>query len=173
MARNILSPGHSAHRTMVPLSQNMNLHSPAPLRPAPCTAFSRAGGAGQSPKPLWLLGNMHAWSSTLLDLPPFMAVSQGFSGAGSGTECFHVVLLLTVPTRQLSNYSRLIANDISMWSGKRARMPPIPAGSGHPGPGDEALHTQHLALGMMCKCPETLLHGEHKALLMRNRTNTS
>lgn len=69
-------------------------------------------------KPLWLLGNMHAWSSTLLDLPPFMAKSQGLSDAGSGTECFHVLLLVAAPKRQLSNYSRLIANDISMWQGK-------------------------------------------------------
>lgn len=34
-------------------------------------------------KPLWLLGNMYAWSSVLLDLPPFMAMRQGFSDAGS------------------------------------------------------------------------------------------
>ena len=103
---------------MAPLSQNRDLHSQAPICLAPCTAFSRAGEAGQSLKPLWLLGNVHAWISALLDLPPFMAMSQGFSGAGSGTECFHVALLLTVPKKQLSNYSWLIANDISMWWGK-------------------------------------------------------
>lgn len=34
--------------------------------------------------PPWFLGNTHAWSSGLLDMPPLVAMSQGFSSTGSG-----------------------------------------------------------------------------------------
>lgn len=46
--------------------------------------FRRARGAGQFPNPSHFLATLRAWSSALLDLPPFMASSQGFSRAGAG-----------------------------------------------------------------------------------------
>ena len=85
---------------------------------------------------------------------------------------FHVVLWLTAPKRQFSNYSRWLQTTFPC-GGERGQKALTPASSGHFGSWDEALHTQGSPLGMMCKCPETLLHGEREALQMRNRTDTS
>lgn len=117
MAQSISSPRHAAkgprpfsHRKQEPTF--LSTHMPSTMQ-----GLYVGWGSWSAFKALWLPGNTYAWSSALLDLPPFMALSQD-PPVLAQAKVFPCGPLTHCTEEAASNYSRLTTNDISRWWGK-------------------------------------------------------